>query len=1265
MSDQPESPTSVPPGDSLQGAAPLVESGGPPSPPPSPAEHAGIPSLEAPPEDSEPDLLPFPIVAIGASAGGLEAFRELLGRLTPDSGMAYVLLTHLAPDQKSHLVEILGATTAIPVASVEDDVKPEPDHLYVLPPNTYASFKRGRFVLEPRPEGERVPMPIDHFFRSLAADQKTRAIGVILSGADHDGALGLKTIKSEGGIAIVQTPESSRHSGMPRASIAAEHVDLVLPPGEIGAELSRLGTQFGRPDVRRLDDSALRPPTGEHLLGRILGKLSAASGIDFRQYKPATLQRRIARRMMLNRVGSLQEYVRFVEANPAEVRDLQEDALINVTNFFRDPEVWEALKNDVLPRIFETRPDDRQVRVWVPGCATGEEAYSIAICLLEFAGGRSSEPPMQVFGTDASERMVQLARAGAYSETIAGDMSPERLHHFFTRTDKGYQINKRVRDLCIFARQNLSNDPPFSRLDMISCRNVLIYFNQSLQKQILPTFHYALRDGGYLLLGSSETLREYSSLFTLVDRRCKFYLKKPVDNPVALDFSRGPVAVPVDGGDAAARPEDGWSDAEIQRAADRIVLARYGPAGVVVNERLEILQSRGHTGDFLEMSPGSSSLQLTRMLRESIANQVRDAVRRSIAEDMPVRIPDLEVRNGDQSRTVAVEVLPIQSVHLHRRCYLVLFVPAPERHGGPASVVEAAPELAPDEKDRIVSQLRKDLASNRLYLQSLIEERDVKNQDLISANEEIQSANEELQSANEELETTKEEIQSANEELQTVNEELNSRNAALAQAGNDLNNLLTSVNIPVLMLNSNMEIRQFTPLAQRLMNVRPSDIGRPVSEIRHNLNVDDLRPLVREVLESLTPRELEVQDREGRWYLLRVRPYRTSDNRIEGTVLVLLDIDQLRGAQEQLRAARDFALGVIESLHVPAAVLDTEMNIRTVNGAFRSLSGMAARELEGHFFPDVVTMLWGLNALRPLLEALRNDDSAPAGFEIELESRGAEPRVFGVRGRVLRANGDRIILVTMDEVTERRKLQRAQSRERAALEAQIRSATQALDRSRKELRALTDSLFRSLEDERRRVARELHDDISQKLALLDMDMQEVAARMAEGPEAARARMEALRQRTGLLSEEVRVISRRLHPSILDDLGLSSALRALVEEFGRREHMLATFSSRDVPESLPLETSANLYRITQEALRNVAKHAGRTHVKVTLEGRGDRIRLEVVDLGNGFDTEDVRGGLGLISMAERARLMGGVCSVQSALGKGATVAVEAPLTDVVR
>ncbi|MBV8830349.1 MAG: PAS domain-containing protein [Acidobacteriaceae bacterium] len=1214
-------------------------------------------TTDSPDEADDKKRLPFNVVGIGASAGGVEAYIELLDYLPPNTGMAFVIIAHLLADQKSHLPEILARHTRMRVQGVESGMQVEPDHVYVVPPKALLRMENATFLLE-QPDSH-AQKAIDFFFFSLAADQKNRSIGVVLSGMDSDGALGLRAIKGEGGITMVQAPETAQYPDMPRSSISADHVDIVLPPAAIASQLAQIGRQFQATNLRLLRDGV--PAAGEEQqFNRILAIMRGVSGVDFRLYKPTTIRRRIARRMLLHRLDTLRDYAALLQANPSEVRELQEDALINVTRFFRDPEVFEAFKTTVLPRVLQDRDPSQQIRMWVAGCSTGEEAYSLAICLMEYLTGSTTEPPIQIFGTDASELNIQKARAGLYPETILADVSPERLRRFFAKTEKGYQVSKRIRDLCIFARQNLCHDPPFSRMDVISCRNVLIYFGAELQRQLIPTFHYALRPEGFLLLGTSETIREFTDLFSLADRRHKIYSRAP-GNPgrAALDVAPRQVFPELA---VAQQALDTWGDLELQRAADRILMARYAPPGVVINDRLEILQSRGRTNPFLELRPGMVTLELGRLLPDSIAPQVTSAVRRAIEEDLPVQVEGLQLRDGgDLTREATLEVLPIHSVGHRSKCYLVVFAPPRAQTLLGQRRTELPTPSSVEDKDRLIAQMRQDLSSTRMYLQSLLEERDAKNQELVSANEEIQSANEELQSTNEELETTKEELQSSNEELHTVNDELQNRNAVLTQASNDLQNLLNSVNLPVLMLSNELTIRHFTPPTQRVMNLRAADIGRPFTELRVNLDVDDLTPLFTEVLETLTAREIEVKDREGHWYLLRVRPYRTADNKIEGLVVALVDIDQLRRSQQELRTARDFSRSIIQGVPLPLVVVDSEFKIRATNKAFWTLSRLQNGDLERRNLPALTATMWGLDTqLREHLEELRKEPAVGKTFEFEYNLPGEGQGVFCFRGCVLQPDDEQFLLVTIEDISSHKEAERLLKTEKERLATEVEVTTQALGRSQEELRALAASLFTSQEEERRRIARELHDDVSQRLAAMEIDGDQVERSIHSDAPGAVAGMQRIREALAALSEDVRTMSHRLHPSIIEDLGLKPALQSLTDEFGRRENMIATFSSRNVPKDLPLEVSTGLYRIAQEALRNVAKHAGQTHARVTLRGTDTGIELQIADFGHGFDVSASRPGLGLLSMEERARHIGGTLDLHSALGEGSRVTVHVPL-----
>ncbi|HEV2576452.1 MAG TPA: CheR family methyltransferase [Acidobacteriaceae bacterium] len=1218
-------------------------------------------SVESTGQANQAPALPYPVVGFGASAGGLTAFREVLENLNPDTGMAFVLVTHMAPDHRSYLTEILERYTRIPVRAVVHGERPEPNHLYVMQPEQRLQLRAGAFYVEERTSG-RGPHVIDTFFRSLAADQKNHAIGVVLSGADSDGASGLKAIKGEGGIALVQSPGSAAQPGMPRSSIAADHVDLVVPPAELGVELGRLAAQFSRPELRSLE-SGVVPPSDEYSFQKILQLLRSVSGLDLRQYKPETLRRRMIRRLVLLRKESLAEYFRFLQVRPDELRLLQEDLLISVTRFFRDSGFWESLRQNVFPALLRDRPADSPVRVWCAGCSSGEEAYSLAITLIEYMSLNSLDIPLQIFGTDASDQSIDAARLAVYPETLADEISQERLRRFFVKVERGYQVSKRVRDTCIFARQILCNDPPFSHIDILSCRNVMIYFDQALQRQVMVTFHYALEPGGYMLLGMSEGLRDYSDLFSTVDRKNRIYMKSGAALPHIADLPRSYAisqlpGVPRPTGLNLQAESNLWPELELQRAADRIVLARFGPAGLIVDEEMNVRQSRGHTAPYLELTPGGVSWNLLRVLKDGVATEARNAVQRAIRENVPITATSTLMDKEKGQQTIHIEVLPITSAIERPRCFLVLFQPEQQTDQVKPNEQVIASNLTTDEKERLIAQLRQDLTSTRFHLQSLVEERDARNQELVSVNEEIQSANEELQSTNEELETTKEELQSANEELQTVNEELLQRNNVLMQTGNDLTNLLNSVNIPLLMLTNELHIRLFTPPMQRLLSVRSADVGRSISEIRFQLSIDDLEPILREVLETLGTRELEVQDREGRWYLLRVRPYRTAENKIEGLVVVFLDVDQLRSSQQHLLQAHHFTSAVVEGVPVPIVVLDENCAIQTANNAFRELSQMDANELEGRSLPDLVKLLWGIESMGEQLQRLLDDPTAT--LEFEHDSQTARRKTVVVKGQVVRTNGRKVLLLVMEDITLRREAELEISKQKEALEYEMERAAFTLNRTKEQLRGLTSHLFHVQEEERQRVARELHDDVSQRLSFLDMLLSGVSASV-DSPDFSEKLQSARTELQGL-NTDVRELSHRLHPKVLKDLGLAAALRALVEEFDRREGMPATFSSRNIPKSMPDEASTAIYRITQEALRNVAKHAGRTHVKVGLQSVDHSLKLTVRDFGVGFDADAAESpdGLGLISMQERARIAGGSFAVDSELGAGTTINVVVPL-----
>jgi two-component system, chemotaxis family, CheB/CheR fusion protein len=974
----------------------------------------------------------FPVVGIGASAGGLEAFTQLLSHLPIDTGMAFALVQHLDPSHKSLLSEILSRTTQMPVREVQDGMVVEPNHVYVIPSNTMMTSAQGVLRLTPRKKPRGVNMSIDGFFYSLAEDRGSKAIGIVLSGADGDGSKGLEAIKVAGGITFAQSEDSAQVNSMPNTAIATGHVDFILSPEAIAEKLA----DISRHPYVTSSILAVIPeeqPDAKDALSTIFNLLRAATNIDFTHYKHTTIHRRIFRRMALYRLEQLDDYVRYLHEKPAEVQALSQEILINVTSFFRDADAFKALKQDVFPAIMRQRSPDLPIRIWVAGCSTGEEAYSIAMCLLEFLAHQPQKPhkpPIQIFATDVSEWVIEKARLGIYPQNQVINVSPERLQQFFTAVEGGYQINKAVRELCIFARQNLIGDPPFSRLDLITCRNVLIYLGSSLQKKILPMFHYGLMPTGFLLLGTSETVGEFSNLFTLVDQKYKIYEKQPSSLGWSMDLIDSSAPLEISSPEPIVSGQN-RNEAELQKAADQITLNHYAPVGVVINAQLEILQFRGQTGAYLEPAPGKASLNLLTMAKEELRLELRTTIHNAVQNKQPCIKEGILLKEGVASaglpvrtRQVRINVIPFKPAAVQEDYFLVLF----EDMQAQASVEEKTQPNRPAQsknkkqssEQQEIQRLQQELDTTKAYLQSIIEEQQSTNQDLQAASEEILSSNEELQSTNEELQTAKEEIQATNEELSTINDELNRRNAETTQISNDFQNLLSTVNIPILMLEGDLRIRRFTPTAANLFNLIPSDVGRPLSHIKHNLKVNDLEQQIFEVINTLNLKNQEVQDLDGHWYDLRIRPYRTVDNRIDGAVVVVVEIDALKRSAEQIRQARDYAVAIVQTVRESLVVLNAELQVVSATQRFYDTFQVSPSETEQCRIFDLGNRQWNIPRLQSLLEDLLPHNTQIQDFEVkfDFEHIGSKTMLLNA-SKMPPLEGKQLILISIEDISDR------------------------------------------------------------------------------------------------------------------------------------------------------------------------------------------------------------------------------------------------------
>ncbi|HEV2856416.1 MAG TPA: chemotaxis protein CheB [Thermoanaerobaculia bacterium] len=838
-----------------------------------------------------PNAHPCPVVAIGASAGGLEAFQELLRRMPADTGYAFVLIQHLSPRHETLMPELLSRLTSMPVkAVVADETVIEANHVYVMPPNvTLTVDDCVLYVSKPaRTRGRR--SPIDRFFRSLAEDQEDEAVAILLSGTGTDGALGLKTVKERGGFTMVQTPETARYDSMPRSAILTGAVDYVVPVEEMPARLvehqKRLRDgQGGNPERFREEISGY--------LGKICAILRRQTGHDFRQYKQSTLVRRVRRRMNEMRNVSVYAYAEYLNQDPREAEQLFRDLLISVTHFFRDPEVFALLAARVIPRLFEGKDSDGFVRVWVPGCATGEEAYSIAMLLREHMDGLEAPPQVQVFASDIDAQAIETARQALYPETIAGQIPPERLERFFVKHGNMLQVSREIRDLCLFSLHNLIADPPFSRLDLVSCRNLLIYLESELQKKVIALFHYALRPGGILLLGPSEMVA--SELFRTLDKKLRLFQARDT-------VARPPFSFPLsERGRLLARPAEEPQrramprQQEVARTFETVLLENYAPACVVVNEWGDITYFSPRTGRYLEPPPGTPTVNVIDMARKGLRLDVRTALHKAVNARVPVVHENVAFELDGQTQRVNVVVRPLPELGEDSGLFMVVFQDA-------VTVGDGAGELEPDPilpDDPMVRRLEAELRSTKDHLQATLEELESSNEELVSSNEELLSMNEELQSANEELQTSKEELQSVNEELETVNTELKKKVEELDQANSDLQNLFQSTRIATLFVDRELRIKKFTPAAVEVFRLIDGDIGRPIADIAPRFRLGDLVGDIREVLRTLATHERQVKVEDGSaWYLLRILPYRTIDDVIDGVVLTLIDITALKRAEE-------------------------------------------------------------------------------------------------------------------------------------------------------------------------------------------------------------------------------------------------------------------------------------------------------------------------------------------------------------------------------